>query len=124
MANNGKITRIVTQDNFVTEKIDVIQNNLLGVYDDDGNYSIAPQIIHELLHLHKVKRATFANSVFCVGNLLGYGELVFELTFSSRTHNGKSASATLYLLEDVDKINGYLQSIFRYLQPLSTVNTS
>ena len=113
MANNGKITRIVTQDNFVTEKIDVIQNNLLGVYDDEGNYSIAPQIIEELLKLHKVKRATFANSVFCVGSLLGYGEIVFELTFSSKTHNGKSASATIYLLEDVDKINGYLQNTIK-----------
>ena len=97
MANNGKITRIVTQDNFVTEKIDVIQNNLLGVYEDDGDYVISPQIVNELLKLHKTKRATFANSVFCVGSLLGYGELVFELTFDSKTNRGKSVSATLYV---------------------------
>ena len=113
MAEKSKITRTVTQDNFVTEKIDVIQNNLLGIYEDDGDYKISPQIVKELLSLHKVKRTTFANSVFCVGNLLGYGELVFELTFDSKTHNGKSASATLYLLEDVDKINGYLQNTIK-----------
>jgi len=113
MAKNGRFTRITTQDKFVTEKIDVIQNNLLGSYDDDGNYSLAPKIVQELLSLRKLKRATFANSVFCVGSLLGYGELVFELLFDSKTHNGKSASATLYLLEDVDKINGYLQNTLK-----------
>lgn len=113
MANNGGMTRKVTQDNFVTEKIDVIKNNLLGSYDDEGNYFIAPQIIDELIKLEKVKKSSFANSVFCVGNLLGYGELVFELLFDSKTHNGKSASSTLYLLEDVDKINGYLQNTIK-----------
>jgi hypothetical protein len=113
MAKNDKFTRMETQDNFVTEKIDVIQNNLLGDYDDQGNYFIAPQIINELLQLNKVKRTSFANSVFCVGNLLGYGELVFELVFDSKTQGGKSASATLYLLEDVDKINGYLQNTLK-----------
>jgi len=113
MAKNSKFTRIVTQDNFVTEKIDVIQNNLLGDYDDEGNYSIAPQIIKELIELNKSKRTSFANSIFCVGSLLGYGELVFELLFDAKTYNGKSASATLYLLEDVDKINGYLQNTLK-----------
>ena len=113
MAKNNGMYRKVTQDNFVTEKIDVIQNNLLGSYDDEGNYTIAPQIVEELIELDKVKKTTFGNSIFCVGNLLGYGELVFELLFDSKTHNGKSASATLYLLEDVDKINGYLQNTIK-----------
>lgn len=113
MADKSKLSRKITQDKFVTEKIDVIKNNLLGSYDDDGNYNFASQIISELIHLNKVKKTTFGNSVFCVGNLLGYGELVFELLFDSKTHNGKSASATLYLLEDVDKINGYLQNTIK-----------
>ncbi|MBQ7352010.1 MAG: hypothetical protein IJW59_04040 [Clostridia bacterium] len=113
MPKNGKLTRKITQDNFVTEKIDVIKNNLLGTYDDDGNYTIASQIVEELVKLDKVKKTSFGNSVFCVGNLLGYGELVFELLFDSKTHNGKSASATLFLLEDVEKINGYLQNTIK-----------
>lgn len=113
MAQNDRITRKVTQDNFITEKIDVIENNLLGTYDVEGNYTIAPQIIKELINIDKVKRTTFGNSVFCVGNLLGYGEIVFELLFDAKTRNGKSASATLYVLEDVDKINGYLQNTIK-----------
>ena len=113
MADKRKLSRKTTQDNFVTEKIDVIKNNLLGSYDDEGNYIIATQIVSELLKLDKVKKTSFGNSVFCVGNLLGYGEIVFELLFDSKSHNGKSASATLYLLEDVDKINGYLQNTIK-----------
>lgn len=113
MAEKNRFTRRVTQDNYISEKIDVIENNLLGTYDVDGEYVIAPQIIKELLSLEKVKKRTFANSVFCVGNLLGYGELIFELVFDEKTHNGKSASATLYLLEDVHKINGYLQNTIK-----------
>lgn len=113
MANNRKLVRTATQDNFVTEKIDVITNNLLGNYDDNGNYSIAPQIISELVELKKFKKTSFANSVFCVGRKLGYGELVFELLFDSKSHNGKSISATLYLLEEVDKISGYIQNTIK-----------
>ena len=34
----NRFTRKPTQDNYVSEKIDVFTNNLLGDYDDDGNY--------------------------------------------------------------------------------------
>lgn len=112
MAKDIRMQRKLTQDNFVTEKIDVIQNNLLGSYDDDGNYVIAPQIVEELIALEKIKKTAFGNSIFCVGSLLGYGELVFELLFDSKTSRN-NAAATLYLLEDVDKINGYLQNTIK-----------
>jgi len=113
MANKNKLSRKITQDNFVTEKIDVINNNLLGTYDNEGNYTLASQIVDELIKIEKFKKSSFGNSIFCVGNLLGYGELVFELLFDSRTHNKISATATLYLLEEVDKINGYLQNTIK-----------
>ena len=47
-----------TQDNFVTEKMDIIKNNLLGEYDDNGNYYIAPQIVSELIELKKVRKSS------------------------------------------------------------------
>lgn len=112
MANENRFERKLTQDNFATERVDVIQNRLLGSYDDNGNYIIAQQIIEELIELEKVKKTVFGNSIFCVGNLLGYGELVFELLFDTKT-TGNTAAATLYLLEDVDKINGYLQNTIK-----------
>ena len=54
---NGKFVRKTTQDNFITEKVDIFKNNLLGQYDDDGNYEIAPQIMNELIELKKVRKS-------------------------------------------------------------------
>lgn len=113
MAANRKLNRKLTQDNFITEKIDVIKNKLLGSYNDNGEYIISDKIKTELIALPKHKRTSFGNSVFCVGSLLGYGELVFELNFDSKIHGDRNAAATLYILEDVDKINGYLQNTLK-----------
>ena len=113
MEKQIELTRKVTQDNFVTEKIDVIKNNLLGSYDENGDYVIPSQIIDELVSLKKIKKTSFGNSIFCVGNLLGYGEIAFELLFDSKTDVSGKAIATLFVLEDVDKINGYLQNTLK-----------
>lgn len=109
----NKITRKITQDNFTTEKIDVIENTLLGDYDNNGHYFIAPQIINELLDLKKHRKSSFGNSMFCIGRLLGYGEIVFELAFNKKTKQGEKALARLFVLENVDKINGYLQNTIK-----------
>ncbi|MBE5757687.1 MAG: hypothetical protein E7345_01990 [Clostridiales bacterium] len=106
-------TRQSTQDNFATEKIDVIKNNLLGSYDEANNYFISPQIIDELIALKKVKKSSYNNSNFCVGHLLGYGEIVFEIEFDDATSSDGMAKANFYVLEDVEKINGYLQNVIK-----------
>ena len=108
-----ELTRKETQDNFVTEKVNVYKNKLLGDYDKNGVYYISPKIVEELIKISKVKASSFDNSLFCVGTLLGYGEITFQLTFSKRTDNKSKASATLYLLEAVDKINGYVQNTIK-----------
>ncbi len=113
MVEDGGLTRKITQDDFVTEKIDVIKNKLLGSYDDEGHYFLSRPIIEELLKLNKLKKTSFGNSIFCVGTLLGYGEIVFEVSFNKKTNDGKNAKATLYVLEGVDKINGYLQNTLK-----------
>lgn len=113
MVDEGGLTRKLTLDEFVTEKIDVIKNNLLGSYDEQGNYFLSRPVIEELLKLTKVKKSSFGNSIFCVGTLLGYGEIVFEVSFNNKTNDGKNAKATLYVLEGVDKINGYLQNTLK-----------
>lgn len=110
---NGKFVRKTTQDNFITEKVDIFKNNLLGQYDDSGNYEIAPQIIKELLELKKVRKSSYENSMFCTGNLLGFGEISFEIYYDKSRDKNNNATAYLYVLEDVDKINGYLQNILK-----------
>lgn len=110
---DSTFSRKTTQDNFVTEKVDIFKNNLLGEYDDNGNYSIAPQIVQELIELKKFRKKTFDNSVFCYGNLLGYGEIAFEISFDKSRDDENRATASLFVLEDVDKVNGYLQNIIK-----------
>lgn len=107
------LTRKETVDNFVTEKIDVYKNNLLGDYDDNGVYFISPQIVEELIKLPKEQTSSFDNSYFCVGELLGYGEITFQLTFGKKSNDRQKVGATLYLLEAVDKINGYVQNTIK-----------
>ncbi len=107
------LTRKETQDNFITERVDVIKNTLLGDYDDKGVYYISPQIISELMAIPKTKSYSYDNSLFCVGDLLGYGQITFQLTFDKKTNTNAKASATLYLLESVDKINGYVQNTIK-----------
>lgn len=102
-----------TQDNFVTEKMDIIKNNLLGEYDDNGNYYIAPQIVSELIELKKVRKSSYNNSMFCRGSLLGYGEIMFEITFDNSRDDDDMATSSLFVLEEVEKVNGYLQNIIK-----------
>lgn len=102
-----------TQDNFVTEKMDIIKNNLLGEYDDNGNYYIAPQIVSELIELKKVRKSSYNNSMFCRGSLLGYGEIMFEITFDNSRDDEDMATSSLFVLEEVEKVNGYLQNIIK-----------
>ena len=110
---NTNFTRKQTQDNFVTEKVDIFKNNLLGEYDDDGHYDIAPQIVNELLELKKSRQKSYDNSMFCSGLLLGYGEIIFEIKYEKEKDEQGNAKASLYVLEEVDKINGYLQNVLR-----------
>ena len=110
---NDTFTKKPTQDNFITEKVDIYKNNLLGEYDANGNYSIAPQIVQELIDLKKIRKNSYDNSMFCFGNLLGYGEIAFEVCFDKTRDSRNRATASLYVLEDVDKVNGYLQNIIK-----------
>lgn len=106
------IKKIKTKEDIITDKVDAIRNTLLGSYDDDGNYFISEQIVDELNRLTKLKKTVFNNSIFCVGNKLGYGEIVFEITFEKNTKEDV-AIAKLFVLESVYKVNGYLQNTIK-----------
>ena len=101
-----------TKEDIITDKVDAIRNSLLGSYDDNGNYTISPQIADELKRLKKLKKSVFNNSLYCVSSKLGYGEIVFEITFEKNTDEN-IAIAKLYILESVYKINGYLQNTIK-----------
>lgn len=108
-----------TQDNFTSENIDVVKNSLLGDYNKNGNYVIADEIINELVLIKKVKTNTYNNSIFCSANLEKYGALTFEIVFKKNSKLNM-ASAELYLLETVEKVNGYIYNTIK--TPLAKFN--
>ena len=101
-----------TLDNFATERIDTIANGLLGTYNDQGVYEISDAVKEELTKLTKYKKTTFNNSLFCVVNRPGIGELVFKIDYEKNTHDN-IAKATMYVLENLYKVNGYLQNTIK-----------
>lgn len=109
MAGN-KITKDDTFDGYVTEKVNVIKNDLLGDYNENGKYIINEKVVLELLQLNKTKRSTFNNSIFCTSYMPGFGEITFELELKKQGNNG---IAVIYVLEKVDKVNGYIQNTLR-----------
>lgn len=105
-----KITKDETFDGYVTEKVNVIKNDLLGDYNENGKYIINEKVVLELLQMDKIKRSTFNNSIFCTSYMPGYGEITFELELKKQGNNG---IAVIYVLEKVDKVNGYIQNTLR-----------
>ena len=100
-----------TVDNFSTERIDAIENQLLGGYTAEGDYHIPSEIVEELIKMEKIKKSSYDTSIFCVSNLPGFGEIMFELKTEKSENN--IILARLYLLETIYKINGYLQNTIR-----------
>ena len=107
----NKFVREISQDALVTEKSDIFLNGLLGVYDNNGKYFISPKITEELIKVEKAKKYAFDNSIYCESNILGIGEIMFQIEYM-KLPNGNS-SAKLYILENVYKINGYLQNTIK-----------
>ncbi len=110
----NRFIRNISQDALVSEKTDIVFNSLLGVYDNNGNYFIAPEIVNELIGFEKAKKYAFQDSVFCESNIPGFGEIMFEITFHKNPEKNEF-SAKLFLLENVYKINGYLQNTIKTL---------
>lgn len=100
-----------TVDNFSTERIDAIENQLLGGYTAEGEYHVPSEIVDELIKMEKIKKTSHDSSIFCVSNLPGFGEIMFELKIDNKKKD--KIVARLYLLETVYKINGYLQNTIR-----------
>lgn len=110
MAGDINFTKDETFDGYVTEKVNVIKNDLLGDYNESGKYIINEQVVLELLKLEKTKHSTFNNSIFCTSYLAGYGEITFELELKKQ---GNYGIAVIYVLEKVDKVNGYIQNTIK-----------
>ena len=111
MEKERRFVRETSQDALITEKSDIFLNGLLGVYDNNGNYFISPKIIEELIKIEKAKKYVFDNSMYCESNIPGIGEIMFQIEYSKI--DKEKSSAKLFILENVYKINGYLQNTIK-----------
>lgn len=94
-----------------TQIIDVISNLMLGDYNQKGSYMISKEIIEELVKMKKVYQYSFGATTFCqsVNEIGGYGKIDFAIKIRKNTQTGV-ISATLQVLETIDRANGYYQN--------------
>lgn len=107
-----KFKRAFTQDEYTTEKIDVIQNKLLGDYNANGIYVINKKIVNELLEMQKTKRESYNNEIFCTSETNSGRIIDFEIEFKKNSTTNL-AVAELSVLEGVQKQGGRMMNVIK-----------
>jgi hypothetical protein len=94
-----------------TQANDVLNNLLLGDFNQNGNYIIKKEVLVELLKITKVLQHTYGKTLFCISlkDIKTYGNLEFAVKVERK--EGGKAVASLELLEAINKIGGYYQNI-------------
>ena len=94
-----------------TQAVDVMYNLMLGDFNQKGAYVINKGVIDQLVKIKKVYQYSFGSTTFCQSaqDIGGYGKIDFAIKMRNNTQN-KTITATLQLLETIDRANGYYQN--------------
>lgn len=119
---NERYSRVDTQGGYIynksdisyykqTQTIDVMNNLMLGDFNQKGNYVIDKSLIDQLVKVKKVYQYSFGSTTFCQSmyDVGGYGKIDFAIKIRNNTQNG-TTTAVLQLLETIDRANGYYQN--------------
>ena len=91
-----------------TQRNDVIDNGLLGDYNMVGAYVVNNAIVAELLKIKKVYTDSFGKSIFCESLKLFDGKPIkFRLNINSGVPTHTKVTASLELMEDIKRVNGF-----------------
>lgn len=91
-----------------TQRNDVIDNGLLGDYNMVGAYVVNNAIVEELLKIKKVYTDSFGKSIFCESLKLFDGKPIkFRLNINSGVPTHTKVTASLELMEDIKRVNGF-----------------
>ena len=92
----------------VSQNYDIVLNNMLGNYDDDGEYIIANDVLEALINCHKHITRAYADTLYLESyhKFGDRGNIEFSLSFV-KNKEGKQV-AVLKVLEPVNKVGGYL----------------
>ena len=100
-----KADKIKSRDNYVSQKMQAVLNNLLGNYNDDGTYVINDRIVKELVGLKKECYDTNKGEAYCTAKTKTGKQFNFQIRVN--THPLKNVSvAKLYLMEEVSRLGG------------------
>ena len=93
------------------QQVDVIDNLMLGDFNKKGAYVMDKGIIDELVKLTKIYQYSFGSTTFCQSaiDVGGYGYIDFAIKMRSNKAEG-TVSASLQVLETIDRANGYYQN--------------
>ena len=94
-----------------SQAIDVMNNLLLGDFNEKGNYVLNKAMVVQLVKMVKIYQYSFGSTTFCqsMSDVAGYGKIDFAVKMRNNSQNG-TITATLQLLETIDRANGYYQN--------------
>lgn len=92
-----------------SQKIDVINNLMLGDYNQKGAYVLNEDLIEQLVKLTKVYQYSFGSTMFCesLSEVEEFGKIDFAIKIKTDSPSKGKATAILEILESIDKANGY-----------------
>lgn len=94
------------------EQIDVYDNLLLGDWNRYGEYQLDDAIKKELIEIPKYYTSAFGDNMFCetYDQIDQFGKLEFSVKIQNNVPKQGYITATLNLLEQIDRANGYYQN--------------
>ena len=94
-----------------SQAIDVMNNLMLGDFNEKGNYVLYKAMVVQLVKMTKIYQYSFGSTTFCqsMSDVGGYGKIDFAVKMRNNSQNG-TITATLQLLETIDRANGYYQN--------------
>lgn len=94
-----------------SQAIDVMNNLMLGDFNEKGNYVLNKAMVVQLVKMTKIYQYSFGSTTFCqsMSDVGGYGKIDFAVKMRNNSQNG-TITATLQLLETIDRANGYYQN--------------
>lgn len=94
------------------EQIDVFDNLLLGEWNKFGEYKLDEMIKKELINIPKFYTSAFGDNMFCEAydQIADFGKLEFSVKIQNNVPKQGYITATLNVLEKIDRANGYYQN--------------
>ncbi|MGN1227816.1 MAG: hypothetical protein ACI4TX_04140 [Christensenellales bacterium] len=112
-SESGYLTDEVEIGNFkIYQRRDIVENLLLGDYNQNGDYVLNSKILKGLVGIRKEKSGDYSQIIFLnsVESFAQKGKLKFSISISDVKEQEGYKIAVLKLLEPVKKMNGYIEN--------------